>query len=336
MTAPKPNNSKSNAERPNTDTKKSDAARSTTIQPNTPHPTSTWARLTNRNLLILGAIVAVGTAIVADGAIQKPADPVEPLVLHETERLAPLAESAPLRIATFNTHAGVGRDGIRDLGRTAEALKDLDLAALQEVRNPPFEFHGPQVADVAERLKMGWIFVPAERRWWHNHYGNALLTRLPLADYVRIPLPTPSRQRFRAALLTNFTHWGRTVHLLTVHIDKDTEGDTHDIQLRTAFDLFLSLGEPAILLGDLNEFSTHPEMVRLIHTPGVHNALADIPGPTVKKNPIDWIFTRGLRTVRAEWIANPASDHPVARADLELATDTATAKAPTPSDFLHE
>ena len=61
-------------------------------------------------------------------------------------------------------------------------------------------------------------------------------------------------------------------------------------------------------------------MVRLMHTPGVHNALADIPGPTVKKNPIDWIFTRGLRTVRAEWIANPASDHPVARADLELAT----------------
>jgi hypothetical protein len=62
-------------------------------------------------------------------------------------------------------------------------------------------------------------------------------------------------------------------------------------------------------------------MVRLLNTPGVHNALAGIPGPTVKKNPIDWIFTRGLRTVRAEWIANDASDHPVARADLELDSD---------------
>ncbi|HET6328451.1 MAG TPA: endonuclease/exonuclease/phosphatase family protein [Planctomycetaceae bacterium] len=284
-------------------------------------PSSTWARLTNRNLLILGAIVAVVVGLVADGAIQRPADPVEPLVLHETERLAPLEPSAPLRIATFNTHAGVGRDGVRDLGRTADALRDLDLAALQEVRSPLFGIDGPQVADVAARLQMGWLFVPAERRWWHNHYGNALLTRFPLVDYVRIPLPTPSRQRFRAALLTNFTHWGRTVHVLTVHIDKDEARDTHNIQLRTAFDLFLSLNEPAILLGDLNEFASHPEMVRLLKTPGVHNALANIAGPTVKKDPIDWIFTRGLRTVRAEWIANPASDHPVARADLELAHD---------------
>jgi hypothetical protein len=68
----------------------------------------------------------------------------------------------------------------------------------------------------------------------------------------------------------------------------------------------------------------------------VHNALADIPGPTVKKNPIDWILTRGLRTVRAEWITNPASDHPVARADLELARDlvsqTSTA---APADAIH-
>jgi endonuclease/exonuclease/phosphatase family metal-dependent hydrolase len=297
---------------------------------------STWSRLTNRNLLIAGAAVAIATALVADGAMQRPADPVEPLVLHEAQRLAPLAPSAPLRVATFNTHAGVGRDGIRDLGRTAEALKDLDFAALQEVRSSLFSSGGPQVSDVAERLKMGWLFVPAERRWWHNHYGNALLTRLPLSDYVRIPLPTPSRQRFRAALLTNFEHWGRTIHVLTVHIDKDEEGDTHNIQLRTSFDLFLSLSEPAILLGDLNEFATHPEIVRLLHSPGVHNALADIPGPTVKKNPIDWIITRGLRTVRAEWITNPASDHPVARADLELARDlvsqTSTA---APADAIH-
>jgi endonuclease/exonuclease/phosphatase family metal-dependent hydrolase len=300
-------------------------------------PPSTWSRLTNRRLLIAGALVAVATGLVGDGAMQRPADPVEPLVLHETDRLAPLAPSAPLRVATFNTHAGVGRDGVRDLGRTAEALKDLDLAALQEVRCPLFGSSGPQVSDVAAQLKMGWMFVPAEKRWWHNHYGNALLTRLPLTDYVRIPLPTPSRQRFRAALLTNFEHWGRTVHVLTVHIDKDEEGNTHNIQLRTSFDLFLSLSEPAILLGDLNEFSTHPELVRLLKTPGVHNALTDIPGPTVKKNPIDWIITRGLRTVRAEWIANPASDHPVARADLELARELVSqTNAPAAPEALHD
>jgi endonuclease/exonuclease/phosphatase (EEP) superfamily protein YafD len=179
-------------------------------------------------------------------------------------------------------------------------------------------FHGPQVHDVANRLNMAWLFVPAEKRWWRNDYGNGFLTRVPLNDCVRIPLPTPSRQRFRAALLANFAFHGRAVHLLAVHIDKDMEQNTHDNQLRTVFDVFLSLQEPAILLGDMNDVSTHPEIVRLLKTPGVHSALADIPRPKVKSDPIDWIFTRGFRTVHAEWRATPSSDHPVACASLEL------------------
>jgi endonuclease/exonuclease/phosphatase family metal-dependent hydrolase len=223
-----------------------------------------------------------------------------------------------LRVATFNIHAGVGRDGIRDLGRTATALADLDVAALQEVRNPLLGFQGPQVHDVANRLRMAWLFVPAEKRWWRNDYGNGFLTRLPVTDCVRIPLPTPSRQRFRAALLANFPFHGKTVHLLAVHIDKDTEQDTHDKQLHTVFDLFLSLQEPAILLGDMNEFGSHPEIKRLLATPGVHSALAEIPRPKVKSDPIDWIFTRGFRTVHAEWRATPSSDHPVACASLQI------------------
>jgi endonuclease/exonuclease/phosphatase (EEP) superfamily protein YafD len=96
------------------------------------------------------------------------------------------------------------------------------------------------------------------------------------------------------------------------------EENVHDVQIHTVFDLFLSLREPAILLGDLNEFGSHPEFVRLLATPGVHNALADVPRPTVKSNPIDWIITRGFRTVRAEWRPTPSSDHPVACAELQF------------------
>jgi len=272
------------------------------------------------------ALVAVA-AIVADGAWQKPADPVEPLTLQKQDRVGTL-DSTALRVATFNIHAGVGRDGIRDLGRTAAALPNLDVVALQEVRNPFWGFQGPQVSAVADKLGMAWLFVPAERRWWRNDYGNGLLTRAALTDCVRIPLPTPARHRFRAALLANFLHQGRIVHLLAVHIDKDLEQNTHDIQLRTVADLFLSLREPAILLGDLNDFSTHPEIVRLLQTPGVHSALADVPRPTVKSDPIDWIFTRGFRTVRAEWRPTPSSDHPVACAELELSERSADGSDP--------
>jgi endonuclease/exonuclease/phosphatase family metal-dependent hydrolase len=266
--------------------------------------------------LRLTLLVAAVTLII--GEIQTPADPVQPLVVERTDRLVDRNLSPTLRIATFNIHAGVGRDGVRDLGRTADSLSNLDIAALQEVRNPLLSYDGPQISNVADQLRMAWIFVPAERRWWHNDYGTGLLTRIALDDCLRIPLPTANRRRFRAALLTNFLHQGRSVHLLAVHIDLDEELNTHDTQLRLVADLFLSLQEPAILVGDLNDVSTHPEIARLLKTPGVHNALAGIPGPTVKTNPIDWIFTRGFDTVRGEWLANPASDHPVARAELKL------------------
>jgi endonuclease/exonuclease/phosphatase (EEP) superfamily protein YafD len=117
-------------------------------------------------------------------------------------------------------------------------------------------------------------------------------------------------------LLATFHYGKRAVCLLTVHIDKDTEQGTHDLQLRTVFDLFVALRDPAILLGDLNEVDPHPELVRLLSTPGVHNALAQVSRTGIRKAPVDWILTKGFRTVRGEWKENSASDHPVARVTM--------------------
>src|ERR1700722_649305 len=187
----------------------------------------------SRRIAIVGLIVLAAAALVTFGASSRPADPVEPLVLQKSERVTNFDAAQTLRVATFNIHAGVGRDGVRDLNRTAKALADMDLAALQEVRNPLFGAHGPQISDVADKLGLAWLFVPAEKRWWRNDYGTGLVTRVPLTDCVRIPLPTPSRQRFRAAFLANFPFRARTVHVLAVHIDKDMEQNTHDNQLHT-------------------------------------------------------------------------------------------------------
>jgi hypothetical protein len=108
-----------------------------------------------------GLVLTVVAAVIAYGAQPRPADPVEPLMLEAAERLQRVDEAATLRVATFNIHAGVGRDGIRDLGRTAQCLLDLDVVALQEVRNPRLGFSGPQVGEIAEKLRMAWLFVPA-------------------------------------------------------------------------------------------------------------------------------------------------------------------------------
>lgn len=271
-----------------------------------------------RHFWLVFVVVAVTVTFVTAGARRTPADPVELLRLEGTDRLRNFDTSSTLRVATFNIHAGVGQDGVQNLDRTAASLADVDLAALQEVRNPFLGFRGPQAAVVAEKLQMAWMFVPAERQWWHNHYGSAILTRAQLNDCVRIPFPTSSRQRFRTGLLANVRVHGRVVNVLCVHLDRDVENNTHDLQLRTAIALFLSLREPAILLGDLNEVASHPEMARLLRTPGVQSSLATVPRRDAAKIQIDWIITRGLRTVRAEWKETNASDHPVAWAELQL------------------
>jgi endonuclease/exonuclease/phosphatase family metal-dependent hydrolase len=270
-------------------------------------------------LVVVGVACLACAAIIVDGLRTMPADPVVPLKLEGTDALQSLDASPTLRIATFNIHAGVGEDGVRDLGRTAASLVDVDIAALQEVRSPLLDTRGPQVAEIAEKLHMAWLFAPAERHWWHDDYGTALLTRTPLASCVRVPLPTSSRRRFRSAVLINFPYRGQTVHLLAAHIDRDARDNTHEQQLRAVADLFLSLAEPAILVGDLNDIPSHPQIRRLLATPGVVNALACVPPSQARSTPLDWIIARGFRAVRSQWRESSASDHPAGWAELQLA-----------------
>jgi endonuclease/exonuclease/phosphatase family metal-dependent hydrolase len=271
--------------------------------------------------LALGALAVV----VADGARRQPADPSEILTLRGEEHVNSRLDEAPtLRIGTFNIHAGVGRDGKRDLHRTADCLTDLDVVALQEVRVPLLKTGGPQAREISDTLGMAWLFVPAERRWWHNEYGTAILTRTPLEPCCRIPLPTPDRRSFRTALLTSIRHRGRVVNLLAVHLDKEHQNSDRDAQVRLVCDLFRSLNGPSILFGDLNTSEDHPEIIRLLSVPGVRNAMANVPRTGKKDKVVDWIITKEFKTVHGEWDATIASDHHVARAEIALVDSHST------------
>ena len=281
-------------------------------------------RTTRRRRIAIGGLaVLVAAALVTFGASSRPADPVEPLVLQKSDRLTNFDAAPSLRVATFNIHAGVGRDGVRDLNRTATALAETGSGriaggAKSALRcSRPSDFRRRRQAGNGVALRAGRETLVAQRLRHRPRHAYSP-DRLRANSHADAEPPTLSR-----GVPGEFSVSGRTVHLLAVHIDKDMEQNTHDNQLHTIADLFLSLQEPAILMGDLNEFGSHPEIIRLIGTPGVRNALAGIARPTVKSNPIDWIFTRGFRTVHAEWRVNPASDHPVACAELDFSESTA-------------
>jgi endonuclease/exonuclease/phosphatase family metal-dependent hydrolase len=275
----------------------------------------TAAPIPARHWRTVAALLAVALAgvVIRDGADRRPADPSRPLV----RRTIPAAtcQRESLRLVGFNIHSGKGDGNITDLGRTADTLGEFDFAGLYEVRSPRFGEHPDQAADLAQQLQCGSLFAPTETHWWREHFGNALLSRWALGPVQRIPLPGTRGKAYRNLVLTDFPWRDRTVRILSAHIDRE---DDRVVQLELAIHLFLSLEPPVVLMGDLNTTIGDPQLAALFKTEGVASPLHDALGDAVPADTIDWMFTRGLRTVSAELVENSASDHPVLRAELAL------------------
>ncbi len=263
-------------------------------------------------LVVVGLLVWSGSRIT-------PADPTERLTLFGDVTHQTLAQST-FRIGTMNIHGGKGTDRRRDLGRIADCLQGLDLVGLNEVHGDRCGLRQNQADELGQRLSMQAVFAPTERRWWHNHFGNGMLTRVALNNVQRIPLSGTQGKKFRNLILASFRHQGQTVHVLAAHIDR-VKDRTH--QLQTAVSLFLSLAEPAILMGDLNTAASDPQIQRLLAVNGVCDAMAQANKTHLPEKRIDWIFTRGLRCVTAGLVPTVASDHPLVWAELEISLPTA-------------
>ncbi len=216
-----------------------------------------------------------------------------------------------LRLATLNMDGGEGTDGRVDLVRTASCFQRSDVIALQEVHgfggDPPTD----QAGSLSNLLKLPFVFAPAERRWGHPSFGNALLCDLPVAAWERVVLPNRPLHAKRNYVLATATWHGRPLNLLVTHVDFKAGGDE---QLHDVVDRFLSLPTPAVLMGDLNHPATSPEIVELLAKPGVQEAVSTKLEPI--RGRVDWIFLRGLRTVDAGQVELHASDHPAYWAEV--------------------
>ena len=99
------------------------------------------------------------------------------------------ADLTTIRFATFNIRGGKGQDGVRSLDRIAACLKGFDVIGLNEVHGPLHLFSDRDQAKVlGETMDLAWLFAPTERRWWRDHFGNGILSNLPVANWQRIPL----------------------------------------------------------------------------------------------------------------------------------------------------
>lgn len=220
---------------------------------------------------------------------------------------------ATVRIGTLNMHSGVGEDDVYNLRRTIDAIRDTDFCALNEVRGHLTGEPRNQAQELAEATSHAWLYLPSERRFWHDDFGNGLITRLPVEEWVRMPLPTePQHGGLRNATVARVAFGSHVVQVLLTHIDRSRDQSN---QLRMITRLYDSLAEPSVLLGDLNADSNNPDVRALLARPGVHDCIAEATGNA--RDRIDWILARGLRTRDGGIIKNGASDHPMYWVDLD-------------------
>jgi endonuclease/exonuclease/phosphatase family metal-dependent hydrolase len=195
-------------------------------------------------------------------------------------------------------------------------LKGFDVIGLNEVHGPLHLFSDRDQAKVlGETTDMAWLFAPTEHRWWRDHFGNGILSNLPVTNWQRIPLADTRRKGHRNVVIAVIPMRGQKLHVLITHL---TRRKTRKDQLKTVFEMFLDIDPPVVLMGDLNTFPTDPQIGSLLSTPGVVEPLNDVLGNQAPTRRVDWIYVRGLEVVDAGIIDRGASDHPCVWAELRL------------------
>lgn len=223
------------------------------------------------------------------------------------------ANSHRLRVGLYNIQGAVDKDDAV-LAKIGQAIAATDVAGLVEVRaNARRSDDRNQAQKIAEPLRRGWIFAPAERRFWADGGGNALVSRLPVGAWTRLPLPAAAdRGSHRNVLLADLPLGGSNVKVIVAHIDR---GDARAAQLHAVTHLFRSVAGPVVLIGDLNTRPNDPAMKPLLE--GGVDAIARS-GATGNER-VDWIIARDLNVVAAGVADDPTlSDHSFYWADLEL------------------
>ena len=216
-----------------------------------------------------------------------------------------------LIVGQFNIRRS--RDGGGDLWRTAACLTGLDLVGLNEVDGGAlFGLGEDQASALGRMLALNTVFVPTERRFWHAHFGNGLLSGWPVRGWVRLPLPYDAGPAQRNLVYAQIGPVDDPVRVLVTHVDRRADRDR---QLGAVLDYFRSLAPPALLIGDLNATFEHPMMAEILTDPQVIASNGWYPASPAAGR-VDWILARGFRAVGAEQCDVGASDH--ARIAIEL------------------
>lgn len=224
-------------------------------------------------------------------------------------------------LASYNIHGCIGRDGRYDRARILDVLCELqaDVFALQEVESVRGGLD--LLSYLAEGTGTTALAGPT-LTLQEGHFGNALLTRFPIANVERVDL-TFHRREPRGALGADLDCGGVTLRAVATHLGLGPR--ERRFQVRRLLKLFRTPRDwPAVLMGDFNEWLLWGRPLRWLHAYFDRSpALATFPA-RLPLFALDRILVHphgGLEsvTVHASRAARVASDHLPLKAQLRFA-----------------
>jgi endonuclease/exonuclease/phosphatase family metal-dependent hydrolase len=163
-----------------------------------------------------------------------------------------ILDGVALTVASYNIHRAAGLDGRVDVGRIGAVLEEIgaDLVGLQEVFTA-------QAEELARRLGVD-LAMGVTRTCLGRPYGNAFLTRLPLAGHHVFDLSRPTREP-RGGVRADVLVGGHPLHVFNVHFGlRIRERAEQAAALLSEHVLRGELGGLRVVMGDLNEWFPGP------------------------------------------------------------------------------
>lgn len=240
-----------------------------------------------------------------------------------------VSEKISLRVLSYNIHHGAGMDGVIDLERIAGVIRSVkpDLVALQEIDRKTTRVEGVDQAQVLAELTGMYMAFGKAIDYEDGHYGNAVLSRFPIAETKVHLLPKSEGREQRVFLQTNIkVTEGEAVTLLATHLDNASAVDRM-AAVEMMETLLPTISNPVLFAGDMNAVPDSDVITRLMKhftSANLNLPLLTIPVDEPKRQ-IDYIFYSpkpSWNTVHAEVLDEAvASDHRALFAIVELSID---------------